>query len=383
MNWGNKMFNLVVVEDEKPILDLMKILISRNENLNVIGEFTSSKEALLNIPKLNPDVVFLDVEMPGMNGIELAREITKYNENLEVIFVTAYEKYAVEAFKVNAINYILKPITEEEINFTVARLLKKYPKAVHDRKEKRYGLYCLGNLKLYEGSKNLEIKWPTAKTEELFSFLIYHKGENANKWNICETLWGSKDPDSAEHNLHNTIYRLKSTLKKFGINNVIQYETKGYRINLNDFYCDAFEFENFSNKIVKINDKNIEEYEKIITLYKGNIYGDKDYIWALDWQEKLRNSFSDLIKASYPYYIEQKKYSKVEEHLKRLIQINPFDEEAHELLQKVYYFMGDRLKLVNHYEQLRNILKKELNIDVKESTKKLHKGLILFLEEKK
>ncbi|KOA20677.1 transcriptional regulatory protein YehT [Clostridium homopropionicum DSM 5847] len=376
------MFNAVVVEDEKPILDLMKILISKNEYLNVIGEFTSSKEALSNISKLKPQVVFLDVEMPGMNGIELAREITKYNENIEVIFVTAYEKYAVEAFKVSAINYILKPITEDEINFTVARLLKKNVKAANKKKEKKYKVYCLGNLKLYEGSKNLEIKWPTAKTEELFSFLIYHKGEIINKWNLCETLWSSKDPNSAEHNLHNTIYRLKSTLKKFGINHVIQYEAKGYKINLNDFYCDAFEYENFVDNIVKINDENIEKYEKMITLYKGNLYGDKDYIWGLDWQEKLRNSFSDLIKTAYPYYMEQKNYNKAEEQLKRLLQINPFDEEAHELLQKVYYYMGDRLKLVNHYEQLRNILKRELNIDIKESTKKLHKECILSLEKR-
>lgn len=374
------MFNVVVVEDEKPILDLMKRLISKNQYLNVIGEFTSSKEALLNIPKLNPDVAFLDVEIPGMNGIELAREITRYNENIEVTFVTAYEKYAVEAFKVNAINYILKPITEEEIDFTVARLLKKYPKAVDDRKGKIYGLYCLGNLKLYEGTKNLEIKWPTAKTEELFSFLIYHKGDIINKWNLCETLWSAKDPDSAEHNLHNTIYRLKSTLKKIGINNVIKYEAKGYKLNLNDFYCDAFEFQNFVYNMTKVNDENIEKYEKIIALYKGNLYGDKEYIWALDWQEKLRNSFLNLLKSAYLYYIEQKKYNKAEEHLKRLIQINPFDEEAHELLQKVYYFMGDRLKLVSHYEQLKALLHKELNIDIRESTRQLHKKLKISLE---
>jgi len=376
------MFNVVVVEDERPILELMKILISKNECLNVIGEFTSSKEALLNVPKLKPQVVFLDVEMPGMNGIELAREIIQYNENVEVIFVTAYEKYAVEAFKVNAINYLLKPITEEDINLTVTRLLKKHAKAIHNKREKKYRLYCLGNLKFYEGSNNLEIKWPTAKTEELFAYLIYNRGEIINKWNLCETLWNYKDPSSAEHNLHNTIYRLKSTLKKYGINDVIQYGAKGYKLNLNDFYCDVFEFEKSIYNLNKMNNATIKEYEKIISLYKGNLFGEKDYFWILDWQEKLRNSFSDLIKTAYPYYIEQKNYNKAEEQLKKLIQINPFDEEAHELLQKVFYFMSDRLKLVNHYEQLKIILKRELNIDVKESTKKLHKDLILSLEAK-
>ncbi|OPH47440.1 hypothetical protein BC351_39875 [Paenibacillus ferrarius] len=105
------MIHAVIVEDEKPILDLMKVIIGRNPRFTITGAFTNPLEALERIPELRPDVAFLDVDMPKMNGHELARRINKLSEQTKIVFTTAYKQYELEAFEVDAMDYILKPVT--------------------------------------------------------------------------------------------------------------------------------------------------------------------------------------------------------------------------------------------------------------------------------
>lgn len=113
---------VLVVEDELPARERLISMLQKFDDFGEIQEATNGEEALAKLPDYKPDVVFLDIQMPGIGGIDLARELMAEDEPPLVIFVTAYDKYAIEAFEVNAIDYLLKPANKERLETTVARI---------------------------------------------------------------------------------------------------------------------------------------------------------------------------------------------------------------------------------------------------------------------
>ena len=109
-----------IVDDEPPARERLAELLEdcRAEVPNVsAGEAANGVEALARLPATAPDVVLVDVHMPGMNGIEFARHLQKLEHPPAVIFVTAFDQYAVQAFEVNALDYLLKPVRRPGVSF--------------------------------------------------------------------------------------------------------------------------------------------------------------------------------------------------------------------------------------------------------------------------
>src|SRR6266446_5043501 len=100
----------VLVDDEQLARDELGYLLGRVEGIEVVGHAGNGVEALTTIDRLQPDVVFLDVQMPGLTGFEVARRLLDAESAPHVIFVTAYDQHAIEAFEVNAVDYLLKPL---------------------------------------------------------------------------------------------------------------------------------------------------------------------------------------------------------------------------------------------------------------------------------
>ena len=115
------MIKCIVADDEKIILDELCLLIS-NTGAKIAGAYQDPYEALENIISKKPDAVFLDIEMPGMNGIELARKISGLYPSVQIVFATAYERYALQAFEVAAVHYMLKPMTQEKVDTAIERI---------------------------------------------------------------------------------------------------------------------------------------------------------------------------------------------------------------------------------------------------------------------
>ena len=113
---------ILIADDEAPARDELKHILSGIEGVNILGEAKNGLEAIKLTEQLKPDVLFLDIEMPGLNGIEVAKKLLKRKNVPHIIFATAYDNYAVKAFEVNAVDYILKPFDIE----TVKRTVEKY-----------------------------------------------------------------------------------------------------------------------------------------------------------------------------------------------------------------------------------------------------------------
>jgi len=111
---------ILIIDDEEDARDLLKQYISAHQELSIIGEATNGREAVELINKLQPDTIFLDIQMPGLNGFEV---LTQLDEIPEVIFSTAYDQYAIKAFEVHAIDYLLKPYGKKRFESTLKRIL--------------------------------------------------------------------------------------------------------------------------------------------------------------------------------------------------------------------------------------------------------------------
>lgn len=119
--------NCIVIDDEKHCLGSMQILIERNlPELQILTLCSSGQEGLEAIRKYKPDLVFLDISMPKMNGFEMLDQIEQ--PEFELIFTTAYDQYAFDAFKVSAMDYLMKPIDEDELVDAVLRVEKRMKK---------------------------------------------------------------------------------------------------------------------------------------------------------------------------------------------------------------------------------------------------------------
>jgi two-component system, LytTR family, response regulator AlgR len=106
---------VLIVDDEPPARERLRSLLTEIGDVEVVGEATNGEEGLRSAVDLSPDVVLLDVRMPGMDGIEAARHLNALEEPPAVIFTTAYDEYAINAFEAQAVGYLLKPIRQEKL----------------------------------------------------------------------------------------------------------------------------------------------------------------------------------------------------------------------------------------------------------------------------
>ncbi len=114
---------MLVIDDERPALDELTFLLERDERVGEVHATDSPTEALRLLQQLEVDAVFLDIQMPGLTGIELAQVLSRFKTPPAAVFVTAHDQHAVDAFDLNAVDYVLKPVREERLAEAVRRVL--------------------------------------------------------------------------------------------------------------------------------------------------------------------------------------------------------------------------------------------------------------------
>lgn len=117
--------NAILVDDERMSLELLMLKLQKvAPEINIIATFQKPEEAIIGIRQFKPDVVFLDIEMPGIDGLTLLNKLGQHD--FEIIFTTAYSQYAIDAIRQSAIDFLLKPVREIELSDAVERLKKKF-----------------------------------------------------------------------------------------------------------------------------------------------------------------------------------------------------------------------------------------------------------------
>jgi len=115
----------VLVDDEQLARDELGYLLEQVGGVQIVGQAGNGVEAVTTIEKLQPDLVFLDVQMPGLTGFEVARRLVGTRAASQIVFVTAYDQHAIEAFEVNAVDYLLKPVDQARLEVAVDRARRR------------------------------------------------------------------------------------------------------------------------------------------------------------------------------------------------------------------------------------------------------------------
>ena len=115
---------VLVIDDERPALDELSFLLRRDDRVGEVLTSDSATEALRTLQEGGVDAVFLDIQMPGLSGLDLAQVLARFKQPPAVVFVTAHDEHAVDAFELDAVDYVLKPVREERIAEAVRRVVQ-------------------------------------------------------------------------------------------------------------------------------------------------------------------------------------------------------------------------------------------------------------------
>ena len=174
---------IVAVDDEPMMLEELVEAIREARPDAELTSYTNPLEMLKEAEGGNYDVTFLDIEMPGVNGIEAAKQLKIMNPGINLVFVTGYSEYAKDAFSVRASGYVLKPATEEQIRQELDNLRSDVSAAETGKLD----VHCFGEFDVFVNGEPL--KFERSKTKEMLAYLIECRGSGVTASRLSEVLW--------------------------------------------------------------------------------------------------------------------------------------------------------------------------------------------------
>lgn len=285
------MIKTIIVDDEPVILDEMKDLFEGENSFDIAGIYTEPLKALDEAREIMPECAFLDIEMMGMSGIELAERLASINTDMDIIFVTAYNNYAAQAFEVNAIDYLLKPVQPARLKKTLERLVEKR-KIYSKNKKIKCTIRSFGSFEVFIG-ENI-IKWNRSKTKEVFAYLIQWQGKSISKYMLSEELWPQHSQEQALAYLQTSIWAIRKKFREVGFQGVhIEYSDDKYFIKLDGVDWDAVKFERHYQEFKKFGKR--EEVKAALNYYRGEYLEGEDWLWAYADRESYRRMYKELV----------------------------------------------------------------------------------------
>ena len=226
------MLVLLVDDEELQLLRLEKACKNVLTSDAEILKYTNPQKAFEENKDKKIDIAFLDIEMPVINGVQLAKKLKSVNPTVNVIFVTAYDSYALEAYKIHASGYVTKPVNEDKIKKELDAL--RYP--IEMNTTKRMQVKCFGNFEVFVDG--VPLKFQRNKSKELFAYLIDREGAVANINELNAVLW---EEDHKSY-LRNLIADIQQTLKEAGVEDVFIKRHNECYIDPSKIDCDAYEY---------------------------------------------------------------------------------------------------------------------------------------------
>lgn len=368
------MLRAFVVDDEQITANLIGRYLGETGKVQVDRVLYNPADVVNEVERLKPDVVFLDIEMPVITGLELAEKITAMANQTEVVFITAHSSYALEAFKVNALDYVLKPIDPQELERVIQKIINRHPPAAGN---KVLHINALGGLTvILEGQE--PIKWSTAKCEELFAYMIFKKDSAiVSKWKLIDVLWPEKDEQKSEVNLRSTISRLNKTLREYGINGrMISYNNR-YRLEIENIEVDAFSLEKISEDWLRKGPENAIQLNEFYRLYPGHLFADQDYEWAEWLQSYYLRLFVNLGKELVKTRIEAREDMHVTYQMfEYIVELDPYNEDLREMAIEILYRTEGKKAVSDYYLEFERQLVSQIGVKPRQSLNELYQKLI-------
>lgn len=225
----------LAVDDEKAMLNSLVKAVSVSPDVDEVVDFSTCSKALEWAGENTIDVAFLDINMRGMGGLALADRILELQPDCKIIFCTGYSDYAVDAFRIHAAGYLMKPITIEAVQNEIDHIKRQ------KSKERLLTVKCFGNFEAYANREPLAFKRP--KTKELLAYLIDRKGAGVTTKEICAVLWDDSTDDKRNRNyLYQLINDLRIALKEVNAESILVKTSTTYAVDAERVDCDYYSY---------------------------------------------------------------------------------------------------------------------------------------------
>ncbi|MGQ3481017.1 response regulator [Paenibacillus sp. TY11] len=364
MERSEKLTRIVIVDDEELALDYMKRLLGNLQGIHIAGAFMNPLVAKNYILIDNIDVVFLDVRLPEINGIELANQILEHKPHIYIVFVTAYDEYAIQAFELNAMDYLVKPVTPDRLLKTMNRILKRNDNAAPITADQQPILH----LQVFQhvifkltDQQPTVIQWRTKKSQELFLYLLQNHDQLVRKSTLIELLWPEYEEDKAYSLLYTAAYYVRKTIGPYHNFLEISNTNGGYILHTQNVLLDTERWEFHLSSAPSLNLESIEYYVKVMELYKGDYLQEYDFWWAESERQRLHKIWLSTSLKMAEWYRENAQPEEAVTIYKDICSRHPQAEDAYWGLMKTYADMKKN-NLVNQcYNLLSSVLWEELH----------------------
>ena len=226
---------IMAVDDEKHALDSIKESLAAVMPEAEVVTFQRGDYALDYAKQNSVDVAFLDISMPVIGGVELAKELKRVNPQINIVFCTAYGDYAMDAVRLHASGYVLKPYADSEVKAELENLLHPVTPSM----PKVYAR-CFGDFDLFVGGE--AVIFSRSKSKEILAYLVSKNGGLVNRKDIAAAIFGDDYTDKTQNYLVKLYNDLVKTLKSYGIENILVKGFNQYGVNANSFKCDYYDY---------------------------------------------------------------------------------------------------------------------------------------------
>lgn len=356
--------NVILVDDEALALEMLERMLMKIGDIHICGKYVDAGQALKRLEDKDIDVVFLDMEMGRIHGLQFAEELLHRDITTEIVFVTAYSQYAIDAFEFDAVDYLLKPVSADRLQKTVKKLRERLElRSWKDHSAApRIGYLMIrsfGSLLVYAGEDgtSVPIKWRTKKVKELFCYLWQNSA--VNKYRIIEELWPEIDADRGGALLHTTVYQLRKVLRELGFENGIQFRNDQYQLEV-PLKSDLKEM----RELLEKSEPSLKEIKRLLELYAGDYLEQEEYSWSIYLQQTMKNTYLKYLKQYALKSVAQKSGSTLlESCLQKMVQLDMYNEEYNHLLMAYYAEEGNAKGVVKVYEEYYRNMKEELGLN--------------------
>ncbi len=351
----------ILVDDEGLALKDLERQLEKIGDIEIVGKFQNAAAALQRVGELRPDVAFLDIDMPEISGLEAAEQIHKINDDIEIVFVTAHHEYAIKAFELAALDYVLKPINADRLLHTINRLKLRASIRPASTEPPVATISCFTRLRIEYG-KAEPFSWRTVRAQELFAYMVYKRNQPVRKDILLDLLWPDTEYKKAFTQLYTTVYQIRKSIEAAGLTIRLTNSGSDYYLDLGNNRYDVQEWENGRLSLPELNPETAAQHISWLRSYEGDYLSETDYVWAENERKRLRDiwykhalSVSEMWRASDCRKETLEIYELMEQRF-------PFSEELYFLIMQFHSDNGDLDMSKLKYDQLCSMLYEEYAI---------------------
>lgn len=365
------MIRSILADDEPLSMKLMeKQLIDCG--VEIAGAYTDPYTLVNDLKNISFNTAFLDIQLPGINGMDLAALIHEEKPDIQIVFVTAHRDYAIKAFELETTDYLLKPVLKERLMKTISRIQERLAeenmsKSLLHSSDISLQIRCFKQFSiLFNGEP---IHWKTAKMKELCAFFVLHIDTPIHRETLIDKIWPDHDYNKAKNQLHTCISYLRKELEKIHPSNTLIFSGQHYTLHLEHAWIDTRAFDQLPEVIKP---ENIEMIEKKFLLYTGDFLEEESYDWAREKANELSVKFNSLLLKLAYYYEEAQLVEKYTKTLQKILQYNPYSEFAVRKLMLNYASFGMRTDALQLYEHFKHSLFEDIGIFPEKKTSDIY-----------